>query len=53
MKMLIKTRSEKRSEKMRKRSQVGRHPACKPDLAGERKASFESDGFMIRDAKES
>ena len=44
IKKLIKTRCEKRSEKERKRAQLKRPSARKPDLAGERKAYLKADG---------
>ena len=46
-------RDPKASKSVSGRLGNGLCDASIPDLAGERKASFESDGFMIRDAKES
>ena len=44
IKKLTKTRCEKRSEKERKRPQLERPSARKPDLAGKRKAYLKADG---------
>ena len=52
IKQLTKTRCEQRSEKERKRAQLKRPSARKPDLAGERKATFETDGLILGAAKE-
>ena len=40
-------KKRKKNEKVRKSAQHEPTCASKPDLAGERKASFEADGFMI------
>ena len=53
MKKLTKKETKKRSEKERKRAQHEPTSARKPDLAGERKAPFEADGFMLGAAQES
>ena len=46
IKMLMKTRCKKKCEKERNKSQDGQTYACKPDLAGERKAPFEAGGLI-------